>query len=79
LYHPLSQRAGIAVLISLPLMIVSFLGAIAIDNRITLEKRANSPSFWVRNREDFAKQAVTAGISALMGGLVGWFIGHFHK
>ena len=79
LYQPLPQKAPFGVLISLPLMVVSFAGSIAIDNRITLEKRANSPSFWVRNREDFAKQAVIAGISALMGGFVGWLIGHFHK
>jgi hypothetical protein len=79
LYHPLSQKASFGMLISVLLFIVSIPGATAIDNRITLEKRANSPSFWVRNREDFAKQAVTAGISALMGGFVGWLIGHFHK
>jgi hypothetical protein len=79
LHHSLSQKAYFGALICLPLMVVSLAGATAIDNRITLEKRANSPSFWVRNREDFAKQAVTAGISALMGGFVGWLIGHFHK
>jgi len=78
-HPPPSQKASFGVLICLPLMMVSIWGATTIDNRITLEKRANSPSFWVRNQEDFAKHAVTAGISALTGGFVGWLIGHFHK
>jgi hypothetical protein len=79
LHQPLSQKASFGLLICLPLMMVSIAGATTIDNRISLEKRANSPSFWVRNREDFAKHAVTAGMSALIGGFVGWLIGHFHK
>jgi hypothetical protein len=66
--------------------VVAFLAAVlwlvptlAINNLITLERKANSPSFWVRNREEFAKYAVTSGISAAFGILVGWLIGHFHK
>ena len=80
LHQPLSQKAfTFGLLICLPLMVVSFVGAIAIDNRITLEKRANSPSFWARNREDFAKHAVTSIMTLALGGIIGWLIGHFHR
>jgi uncharacterized membrane protein YbjE (DUF340 family) len=53
--------------------------AFKIDNHISLEKKADSQSFWARNREAFATHAVTATISAAIGGFVGWILGHFFK
>jgi hypothetical protein len=46
---------------------------------LTLDTRLNSPSFFVRNREDFARHAVTAMSSGIIGGVVGWLLGHSLK
>jgi hypothetical protein len=55
---------------------VSFSFGIAnAQNKLRLETKLNSPSFFVRNREEFGKHAVTAFI----GGIVGWLVGHFLK
>jgi hypothetical protein len=44
-------------------------------NYLSLETKRNSASFFVRNWEEFAKHAVTAVIS----GVVGYLVGHFLK
>lgn len=59
--------------------ILAIIPALYNDNLLTLEKRANSPTFWVRNREDFLKHLVTASMSAVIGGIIGWLIGHSQK
>jgi hypothetical protein len=50
-----------------------------ITNFLSLETKRNSASFFVRNREDFAKHAVITGISSLITGIIGFLIGHFLK
>ena len=44
-------------------------------NHLRLEKKANLPSFWARNKEAFATHAATSAISVF----VGWLLGHFLK
>jgi hypothetical protein len=41
--------------------------------------KLNSRSFFAGNREDFAKHAVTATISGIIGAIFGWLVGHFLK
>ncbi len=57
------------------------LGIASGQNRLFLETKLNSPSFLVRNKEDFAKHAVTSIISGILGlffGLIGgWLLGHY--
>jgi hypothetical protein len=48
-------------------------------NYITLETRRNSKTFFVKNSEEFAKYAVTATISSLVGALVGYLLNHCPK
>lgn len=55
------------------------LGIANSQNRMSLETKSRSPSFFVRNREEFAKHAVTAGISTLIAGVIGYCLGHFLK
>jgi hypothetical protein len=47
------------------------------SNYLNLDTKRNSASFFVRNREEFAKHAVTAGISSVVAGIIGYCIGHF--
>lgn len=56
-----------------------FIGFFVNQNHLLLETKLNSPSFFVRYREDFAKHAVTATISGIIGAIFGWFVGHFLK
>jgi hypothetical protein len=42
-------------------------------NHISLETKRNSPSFFVKNREEFAKDAVKAGIGLVIGYLLRYF------
>jgi hypothetical protein len=44
-------------------------------NQLLLESKLNAPTFFVRNREEFAKHAV----SGVIGGLIGYVFGHFLK
>lgn len=46
---------------------------------LSLDTRLESPSFFQRYKEDFKKQAVTALISSLIGGLIVYLIGHYLK
>ena len=73
------QEPPWAALIWAILMAGAAVPALKIDNHISLEKEADSQSFWARNREAFATHAVTATISAAIGGFVGWILGHFFK
>jgi hypothetical protein len=36
-------------------------------------------SFWARNREEFAKHAITVAISLVVGGIIGYLIGYLKK
>jgi hypothetical protein len=63
---------------------VVFLGfAKAIPNYLSLETKRDSPSFFVKYIEDFAKQAVSATIAGVIGtaigAVVGYLVGHFTK
>ena len=42
------------------------------------KKRKDAPGFWAKYRDDFAKQAVTALISAMIGGAVGFGFGRLN-
>jgi hypothetical protein len=66
-------------LICVVVALIAFVLAIKVDNLIVLDRRVDSPSFLVRNRDAFATHAVTATISALIGAIIGWFFGHFLK
>jgi hypothetical protein len=57
----------------------SIMAAATLGNYLSLETRLNSPSFWARHRDAFAAHAVTASISALLGGLAGWLACHYLK
>jgi hypothetical protein len=46
---------------------------------LSLDTRLESPSFFQRYKEDFKKQAVTALISSLIGGLIVYLLGHYLK
>jgi len=61
------------------LLLVSLVIGLNVGNSLSLETRINSPSFWARHREAFAAHAVTATVSTLLGGIVGWFACHFLK
>jgi len=65
---------GMVVFVIVSILSVS-LGIIYARNYLRLETKRNSASFYVRNREEFAKHAVTAAIT----GIVGWLLGHFGK
>jgi len=59
------------------LFVVSLVYGTFSSNYVSLESRRDSASFFVRNREEFAKHTVTAIISSVIGGLVGYLIGHY--
>jgi hypothetical protein len=61
------------------LFATSLVYGISPSNYLSLESRRNSASFFIRNREEFAKHAVTATISTVIGGLAGYIIGHYLK
>jgi hypothetical protein len=48
-------------------------------NYLTLETKLNSPSFWDRHKDEFAKNAVTSTISAISGLVLGYIVGRFTK
>lgn len=65
----------VGVLICVAFVLVAF----NIGNYVTLETRLDSPSFWAKHQDAFVAHAVTATISAVVGGVVGWLAGHFLK
>ena len=80
------NKDGQATIGSLPGVVLSFV-AFAISfylgngrgNFLSLETRRNSASFFVRNREDFAKHTVTSLISGVIGLIIGYVLGHYMK
>jgi hypothetical protein len=75
------NKEGQAVIRSLPGLLISvvvFAGCVAMglnsQNFVSLETKRNSASFFVRNWEEFAKHAVTAGISGVIGYCIGYFL-----
>jgi len=75
----LDARAILPLLGSL--IILGLFVSFSLSNRnyLTLEKRRDAPSFFVRNQEEFARHAMTATISSIIGVLVGYLLGHFLK
>jgi hypothetical protein len=69
----------------LPLLVSMLVVAILVGlsfggrNYVTLEKRRDAPSFFVRNREEFAARALGTGIASLISGLCGYLLGHYLK
>lgn len=62
------------------LFVVLFVGlTVSGMNYLTLEKRRDAPSFFARNKEEFAKQAVTATIGTIIGAIIGFIVGHYLK
>ncbi len=82
-----SQSSQQSVPSLLPLMWVLVSGVMFViiliwSNRghfLSLDTRLESPSFFLRYKEDFKKQAVTALISSMIGGLVVYLLGHYLK
>jgi hypothetical protein len=75
----LAFRALPGLLLCLAALLIFVVTGTNIKNYLSLDTKRNSPSFFVRNREEFAKQATTAAISSIIGGLIGYCIGHFLK
>ena len=65
----------ISILVMTILVGLSFGGR----NYVTLAKRRDAPSFFVRNREEFAARAIGTGIASLVSGLCGYLIGRYLK
>jgi hypothetical protein len=74
-HDPGTVRLSLGFLVSFAVFLASFIGGAANGNYLSLETKRNSQSFFVRNREDFAKHAITV----LIAGIIGWAIGHFLK
>jgi hypothetical protein len=49
------------------------------QNRLSLEKKLDAPSFFVKNREDFATHAVRTVIACIITLLIGYLLGHYLK
>jgi hypothetical protein len=65
---------GIIVCLVFSILCV-ILGTANARNHLLLETKLNSPTFFARNWEHFAKYAITA----LISGIIGWIVGHFLK
>jgi hypothetical protein len=73
-------QAGVFLLVVLlASLVLSLIAGSVIQNYLSLETRRNSASFFVRNWEDFAKHGVTATISAIIGGIAGFILGHYFR
>jgi hypothetical protein len=70
--------SAVLVCVILSLLAV-FLGVVNRRNYLRLETKRNSASFLARNQEEFAKHAVTALISGLIGLFFGWLLGRVGK
>ena len=73
----IAYRALPGILICVAALVFFVVMGINVKNYLSLETRRNSASFFVKYREDFAKHAVTATISAIIGAIFGWLVGHF--
>jgi len=65
-------------LISMTIMIL-YIAMGTNKNYLTLARKQESASFFVKYREDFAKRAVETTINVLIGAIIGYLIGHFVK
>jgi len=70
---------GVLLLTSVVVFVVCLVAATYVQNYLSLETRRNSASFWIKNREDFAKHAITVLISLAVGGVIGFFIEYLKK
>ena len=70
---PLSSLAGLLAAVAL------FIASVRKKNQISLETRANSLSFFAKNRDDFLKHIINTVISGLLGAVIGYVIGHLAK
>ena len=70
---PLSALAGLFAAAAL------FLMSIRRKNQISLETRANSLSFWMKNKDEFVKHFINTVLSVLVGAFIGYLIGHLEK
>jgi hypothetical protein len=72
------SRAAIApwrTLLSTLVFVGAGVAALKIPNQIFLDKKVDSPTFWSRHKDEFAKGAILALISSLIGGVIGYLIG----
>ena len=72
-------HGSLGLLVSVLVTIGSMIGALNVSNYLTLDTKLASPSFWIKHKDEFASHAVIAGMSTLIGGLIGWLIGHYLK
>jgi hypothetical protein len=86
LYHTGVNKAGQQTIgsptgffICLATFVIFVLMSRSPGNYLTLEAKRDAASFFVRNREDFAKHAVLSLISGMIGAVVGYLVGHFSK
>jgi hypothetical protein len=88
IFYIASTHAGAKEIVFRPVDDVVLLGTVASflfllmagpRNYVSIETRRNSKTFFVKNREEFGKHSVTAGISSVIGALVGYLVGHFLK
>jgi hypothetical protein len=78
---PISSAPGFLLCIAAGGIFLGF--GTSISNYLSLGKKRDSASFFVKYREDFAKQAVSATITGVIGtaigSIIGYLIGHFSK
>jgi hypothetical protein len=74
---------GWGLLASILTFAISVSAATHVRNYLSLETRRDSPSFFMKYREDFAKHGITSVITAVVSGIVGlffgWLLGRFGK
>jgi hypothetical protein len=73
----LAIRGTIAWFVSFITTIVALVCIAVTRNYLTLETRANSPSFFARNRDEIARQGIIASFTLVVGIIVGLVIAHF--
>jgi hypothetical protein len=75
----LAPQGLVPLLISI--LVVTILVGLSFGGRnyVTLEKRRDAPSFFVRNREEFAARAIGTGIASLVSGIFGYLLGRYLK
>jgi hypothetical protein len=73
----LAIHASVPWFTSFIIMIGSLVWAGYIRNYVSLETKANSPSFFARNRDELVRQAIIAVFSLVVGVIVGLVLAHF--
>ena len=76
--QPFREVSGIIVCFAISIVSLVF-GIANSRNYLILDTKLNSPSFVVRNREEFAKYVVIALISGAVSFFFGWLLGHLSK